>query len=589
MKQFIKFTFATVIGLFLFMIISTFLLIGIGSAFSGEDEVTTISENSILELDLSSGVKDNPQDDPFSMLDLMQSGEGKTLKLLSVLENIEKAKLDENIKGIVISNGIVSGGLASITSIRKKLLDFKTSGKFIVSYSDIYTQKGYYLCSVADTIFVTPVGKVEFKGLAAELKFYKNLQDKFGIKYDIIRHGKFKSAVEPYLSDKMSDANRLQTTKLLTSVWDNMLEDISASRNISVEELNTLADNRATNLISGALSSGLIDKAVYEDEFFKSVNNAIGKDDNTELDLVSFSDYTKVEAVDKKEYSRDKIAILYAEGEIVYEGGPNMGGGIKPSTMLKAIRKLRTNDKVKGVVLRVNSPGGSALTSDLIWRELELLKKEKPFVVSFGDVAASGGYYIACGADKIYAQKNTITGSIGVFGMLPNLEKAAKNIGITSEVIQTNKNSFDLSLTKAASPELKNFILKGVEQTYKEFVTRVSEGRKMKFEDVDAIGQGRVWSATDALPIGLIDEIGGLQDAISFIAEKAEVENFRLVSYPEKEDPFEKMFETFNTQARQSVIKYEIGEEAYKLYSDYKTFTSQEGLQMRIPYNLDIN
>lgn len=588
MTQFFKITFATVLGVFLAWIIFIFLLIGVGSAFSGEDDPKSVAENSVLELDFSVPIFDKVEDDPFAALNAFTMEVNKPLELLSVLENIEKAKDDPNIKGIVITNGLVSAGSAHISAIRNKLLDFKESGKFIMSYSDIYTQKGYWLNSVSDSLFLNPVGKVIFKGLAAEITFYKKFQEQYGIKYDVIRHGKFKSAVEPYLEEKMSDANRLQTSKLINSIWSSYLNDISKARNISVEKLNTIADNRLADLPTNAVSEGLVDKLYYEDEFIATVNSAIGKESNSDLELISFSDYKKAKPAVKKEFSRDKIAVIYAEGEIVYLEGTS-SKSVKPKKMVEAIRKIRNNDKIKAVVLRVNSPGGSALSSDLIWRELELLKKEKPYVVSFGNVAASGGYYIACGADKIYSQENTITGSIGVFGMLPNLEKAADNMGITTDVVSTNKHAFEFSLIKGASPEVKQLVLTGVEETYRTFVNKVADGRNMKFAEVDKIGQGRVWSSNDALEIGLVDEIGGLQDAIEYAAEKAELENFRIVSYPEKEDKLEKIMKTFSTEARMSLLKLELGDDIYKIYSDYNSFIKREGLQMRVPYNISIN
>jgi len=588
MKQFIKITLATIAGIFLSWILFFIIIAGISSSMSGSDDKVVIPENSVLELDLSVSIKDKDDYNPMDLFKAFSSDNKQPLQLITILDNIEKAKSDPKIKGIAITSGLITAGSAQLTEIREKLLDFKTSGKFIVSYSDIYTQKAYWLSSVCDTIFINPVGTLMFKGLAAQITFYKNLEDKFGIKYDVIRHGKFKSAVEPYIADKMSDANRLQTSRLLNSVWDTYLNDISKSRNISVEKLNKIADERVTNSPIEAKKVGLVDRVAYVDEFYASINKALGNDIDNKLEFVEIYDYKKVKPENKKEFTRDKIAIIYAEGEIVYSDGPSIDN-IKPSEMAKAIRQIREDDNIKGVVMRVNSPGGSALSSDLIWRELELLKKEKPYVVSFGNVAASGGYYISCGAERIFAQENTITGSIGVFGMLPNVEQAAKNIGITSEVVSTNKHSFEHSLIKGASPEIKALILKGVEETYSTFVNRVSEGRKMKFEDVDAIGQGRVWSGKDALKIGLVDEIGGLQNAIAYVAKKVDLDNYRIATYPKKEDEFEKLMSTFSIEARQAVVKYELGSEAYKIYSQYNLFQNKEGLQMRIPFDLSIN
>lgn len=588
MKQFFKIAFATVLGIFLSWIIFIVLILGVSSAFSGGEEKVTISDNSVLELDLSVSISDKLEDDPLEIFDALNSDYKKPLELITILQSIEKAKDDSKIKGIAITSGIISTGSAQLSEIRKKLIEFKESGKFIVSYSDIYTQKAYWLSSVSDTIFMNPVGSLEFKGLAAEITFFKNFQDNYGVKFDVIRHGKFKSAVEPFLSNKMSDANRLQTSRLLNSIWDTYLNDISASRKISKERLNEIADNRATNLPADAKKTGLIDKLAYKDEFISSINIALGNDSDSKLEFVDIQDYKKVKPENKKEFTRDKIAILYAEGEIVYLDGQS-SKSIKPKSMAKAISQIRKDNNIKGVIMRVNSPGGSALSSDIIWRELELLKKVKPYVVSFGNVAASGGYYISCGADKIFAQKNTITGSIGVFGMLPNAEEAAKKIGITSDVVSTNKHSFDFSLIKGASPDIKELILKGVEGIYGTFVDRVANGRKMNYKDVDAIGQGRVWAGNDALEIGLVDEIGGLEDAIAYVAKTVELDNYRLVSFPEKEDELEVILKSLSTEAKQSLIKLELGEEAYNIYSNYTKYNNMEGAQMILPYSLKIN
>ena len=589
MKQFFKYALATVFGIFLSWIIFFFLIIGIGSAFSGDDKSIKIDDNSVLELNFSAQIFDKVDDDPFAALSSFNKDEEKPMELLEVLENIDKAKDDPKIRGIVLSSGLVGAGSAHISAIRKKLLDFKTSGKFIYAYSDIYTQKGYWLSSVSDSIFLNPVGSLEFKGLAAEITFYKKFQEKFGAKFDVIRHGKFKSAVEPYLADKMSDANRLQTSRLINSIWSVYLNDISKSRNISIEKLNNIADERITNISSEAVKAGLIDQITYRDEFIAYVNSVIGEESNSKLSLISFKDYKNTKPSEKKDISRDQIAVLYAEGEIIYLETGSMSKTVKPNSMVNAIRELRTNDRVKAVVLRVNSPGGSALSSDLIWRELELLKQEKPYVASYGNVAASGGYYISCGADKIFAQENTITGSIGVFGMLPNLEGAAKSIGITSEVVGTNKHAFEFSLKKGASTEMKELILVGVENTYKTFVNKVAEGRKVSFSQVDSIGQGRVWSATDALEIGLVDEIGSLQDAISYVAKKADLESYRITAFPKEEDQLEKLLESFSAEARMTLLRYELGSDAYQIYSEYNSFIKREGLQMRIPYTISIN
>lgn len=589
MKQFIKNVFASALGFLLMGVFSFFIMIAVVAALSGGDKVMEITDNSILKLDLSGPIFDRVDESPFDAFanfDLEKKG---SLELMTILDNIEKAKKDDKIKGIAITSGLVFTGSAHISAIRDKLLEFKESGKFIYSYSDVYTQKGYWLSSVADSIFMNPVGKLEFKGLAAQITFFKKFQEKYGVKYDVIRHGKYKSAVEPFLEEKMSVANREQTSKLINAIWNTYLEDIASSRNISIKELNRIADYRLADMPVGAVSTKLIDKLYYKDEFFDLINKSLDKEAGTEIDFVSLNDYEKVKPLEEKEYSKNKIAVIYAEGEIVYMGKKTSSNVVNPKKIVEAIRDIKNNDRVKGVVLRVNSPGGSALSSDIIWRELELLKNKKPYAVSFGNVAASGGYYIACGADKIFAQKNTITGSIGVFGMLPNLEKAATKMGITTDVVTTNKHSFEFSLVKGASPKIKQLILKEVESIYKSFVNKVATGRKMNFEQVDKIGQGRVWSAKDALKIGLVDQIGSLQDAIDYIANKTELEVYRTVFFPKKEDAFEKIMKSLGTEVETSLLKYGLGEDAFKVYSDYKSFSQRKGIQMSLPYDISIN
>ena len=588
MKQFFKYTLATVFGIFLSWILLLFVFTSIAASLADEDDTVLIEENSVLNLDLSTPINDmSKDDDAFAMLSSLQSNAKSPLQLISILNNIEKAKTDVNIKGITITNAYSNAGSAQLQEIRKKLLEFKESGKFIYAFSDIYNQKGYWVSTVADSILLNPVGAVEFKGLAAEIMFFKNFQDKYGIKFDVIRHGKFKSAVEPFLSNKMSDANRLQTTTLINSIWNTYLTDISKARNISVSNLNNIADNRLSNIPSNAVSNKLIDKLIYENDFELMINEKIGNESDDKINVVSMKKYTNTTAMPMQ--SGNQIAILYAEGEIKYSASNSSGDAITPKTMIKAIREIKDNDDIKAVVLRVNSPGGSALASDIIWHELEVLKQKKPLIVSFSNVAASGGYYIACGAEKIFAQPTTITGSIGVFGLLPNLEKAVNDIGITSEVVSTNKNAFEASVTRGASAEIKNMALQSVEETYKNFVNRVSAGRKMSFDKVDAIGQGRVWSAKDAVEIGLVDKIGGINDAISYTVNKYEIDDYSIVSYPENENSIEQILESLSSDVRISLLKWQIGEEALNILEYANSQNFKTSIQAKMPYKLNIN
>jgi protease-4 len=585
MKQFFKFTLSVIVGTILTWIL--FLVFIAALAGSSSEDEKIISENSILRINMSMPVTESNINDPFAGLPFPGFDQEKPINFYTLLRNIDKAKNDNKIKGIVLTDAMSGQGSAQMQELRDKLQEFKGSGKFIYAYSDIYSQKGYWMSTVADSIFVNPIGGIDFKGLATEIIFFKEFGDKFGLKYDVIRHGKFKSAVEPFLNNEISEANKLQTSKYLNGIWKVMIDDIAESRKLNVETLNDIADKRSGDEIQDAFKLGLIDVIAYEDEFISFINSKLGKE-GEKLETVSIKEYAKVKDENAPEYTRDRIAVLYAEGEIVY-GSTSMGGpAIEPNNMQKTIIDLKNDQNVKAVVLRINSPGGSALSSEIIWRELELLKAKKPLIVSMGNVAASGGYYIACGADKIYADEATITGSIGVFGMIPNLEKAANNLGIRSDIVSTNKLAFESSQTKGASEEIKALIQKGVEQTYKVFISRVAEGRSLTIEQVDEIGQGRVWAAADAKEIGLVDEIGGLENAIAFAAEEVGLSNYRVVAFPEKEDDFKKFLEGLQSEAKTRLLKSELSDESFKLYQQFKRQTQREGIQAIMPYEVNI-
>ncbi len=579
--KFLRNLLASILGFFIaiFLIFAFFIAI---ASIVGSDEEIVVKSNSVLELDLSATVKDYaPKDDnPFA--EILELTDEK-LALNKIINAIENAKTDSNIKGISIKTALVNAGVAQTQAIRNKIEEFKESGKFVYAYNDVYSQKNYYLSSVADSLFLNPVGAIDFKGLSTEVLYYKDFEDKYGIKMEVIRHGKYKSAVEPYLTNKMSDANREQTTSLLKSIWSEITDDISKSRNITTEQLNLIADNANGRNAIIAKDHKLIDAIIYEDEYEAKLALNADKKINT----ISLADYIKSGKGRISSTAKNKIAVIYAQGEIMYaEGNENIiGQGI----INKALRKARKDKNVKAIVLRVNSPGGSALASELIWRELELTKKEKPLIVSMGNVAASGGYYIACNADKILAEPTTITGSIGVFGAIPNFNKFADNIGINAEQVSTNSNP-NYSVFEPMDKKYYDVTKEGVEQIYTTFVNRVAVGRNMTFEQVNEIAQGRVWTGKEALKNGLVDKLGNLNDAIKIAAELAKVETYKVRNYPNyKKDLKEAFsFSPFAKVSKEEILKETLGDENYQLYNNINQMKKLKGIQARMPYILQI-
>jgi protease-4 len=555
-------------------------------SLANTDEGVVVKNNSILELQLDEPVKDytgSGAADPFA--GLFDKADG----LDQILHAIAVAKTDDRIKGISINSAFILAGWSQTQAIREALRDFKDSGKFVYAYADIFMQKDYYLASVADSLFLNPVGGLDFKGLAAEVLYFKKLQEKTGVKMEVIRHGKYKSAVEPYLENEMSDANRTQIKELLSSLWNSLVADMAVERELDAAQINTIADTLGGRNPKYAKQSGLVDDIIYMDEYEGRLKKAIGISEDEDLKYIGLSDYIKDANKKALRTGKDKIAIIYAQGEILYgEGGPNfIGQGIINNALIKA----REDKNVKAIVLRVNSPGGSALTSDLIWREIELTKKEKPVVVSMGDVAASGGYYIAVGADKIFAEPTTITGSIGVFGTIPNISELAGNIGINAEQVGTNKNSVDYSLFEPMTPAFRGFITEGIEATYQTFLSRVAEGRNISMARADSLAQGRVWSGVDALELGLVDTIGGLDAAIAEAANLAGISTYSTRSYPKYKSNFEMLMEDLSgakVQWENSLIKKELGEEAYGILQELKNSTQQKGVQARLPFTITI-
>lgn len=586
--KFLRNVLATLVGLFLFCGILFFGIILLGALFGGNSEKVTVKENSVINLDLSKVKYDYAG--KFNFKDFNYS-ESNADGVTDILNAIEAAKTDDKIKGISILNNQSILGMAQRRAIREQLESFKASGKFVVAYANVYSQGEYYMNSVADTVYLNPVGGLDFKGLATEILYLKDLQDKTGVKMEVIRHGKYKSAVEPYLEQHMSEANREQTTVLLRSIWNTIAEDIAKSRKMTVDSLDGIANRLAARTPNKALAVGLVDKVVYEDVYHDGIRKALGvakeKDYNT-IDIVEYAKETASKL--KASSAKDEIAVIYAQGQIL--SGEGSVSHIGEGSINRALRKARNNDKVKAIVLRVNSPGGSALTSDLIWREIELTKKVKPVIVSMGDVAASGGYYIACNSDRIFADPSTITGSIGVFGMLPNFKQVADKFGVNAEKVQTHDNASGYSPFRALESKDRAFITEGVEEIYEVFVNRVAEGRKMTFEQVNDLAQGRVWTGTDALKNGLIDEFGGLDKAIAYAAKKVEISNYKIVNYPEYEVKFEDMLRNLLgvsiLKTQEELLKEKIGTANYDLIERLNYFNKAEGTQALMPFEITI-
>lgn len=577
---------ATIVGLFVFFMICFFGILLIGVLFSSSEDSLTVKDNSVIELDLSQIHYDYAGKVNFKDFDYTSAEHDG---LSDVLEAIEYAKTDDKIKGISILNNVSELGVAQTKALRDQLEDFKKSGKFIYSYSDVYSQKEYFLNSVANKIYINPIGEFEFKGLSAEIMFFKDFEDKSGLKMEVIRHGKYKSAVEPFLENKMSEANREQTSKLLNSIWNSVIVDISKSRKIPTDRLNQIADGLLARTPEMAKKEKLVDVIAYEDGYHNDIRKALQVDADEDYNSVSILDYANEVAISNVDFSsKDVIAVIYAQGEIGSgEGDVNVIG---EGSMRRSLQEARKDKNVKAIVLRINSPGGNALTSELIWREIEITKKVKPVVVSMGDYAASGGYYIACNANKIYAEANTITGSIGVFGILPNFSEAAKKIGISTELVKTNTNASDYSPFKPLDENYRGFAQESVERIYSIFLQRVAEGRKLTTAQVDAIGQGRVWSGQDALKIGLVDKIGGMDDALKEAAKLGKTTKYRTKNYPEIDKEFGDILSQFGlAQSKESIIKESIGAENYEVLKHVKQMTSQKGIQARMAYELKIN
>ena len=587
---FFKTLLATILGFFISMgicllLFLAFISVMIGSVVgSSSGEEITVKDNSVLELAFNEPLTDYGERVSFKDFDYTsQSYNG----LNTTLKAIQNAKTDKRIKGIYLkSTGNISG-LAFAQELRKALIDFKTSGKFVLAYNDEISQLDYYLQSVADKIYISQLGSVALRGLSSEVLFFKGLQEKTGVQMEVIRHGKYKSAVEPFLDNKMSDNNRLQISQLLNAMWSVIATDISKSRNISVDKVNEIATNIGGRNAQLAKSNGLVDDILYRDEFEKIICDKTGSKSIDKVDSINIEDYAEaVVGKASNNKTKDKIAVIYADGEIMQgEGRAEVVGN---ETIIRALRKAADKKEVKAIVLRINSPGGDALASELMHREIEMTKKKKKVYVSMGNYAASGGYYIACNANRIFAEEGTITGSIGVFGVIPNVNALATNWGITAETVSTHPNAQWYSPYQKPTEQFRKEMTESIEQVYTVFLDRVAQGRGKTVAQIDSIAQGRVWSGKEALANGLVDELGSLNDAIAYAAKDNGLKEYRTISYPVFEMDFKAMFRRFGAQLRGNNLRDEMGIEAYEVYQQIKRIAQQRGVQARLEYDVKL-
>jgi protease IV len=589
MKGFLKYTLAAIVGFLIAAIIVALIFLGIiGSLVSSAKEDVVVKPNSILQIKLNQEIMERSPNNPLKNFNFGSLKSSPVTGLDDVIEDIRKARTDNNIKGIYLDLTSIPAGTATLEEIRNALIAFKDSSKkFIISYSDTYTQGTYYLASVSDKIYLNPTGLVTFLGLRSEQMYLKGALEKLGVEPEIIRHGKFKAAVEPLINDKMSDENRLQTKTLLDDVWGHILKGISSSRKISIARLNEMADHITLNNAQSALDNKMVDGLKYKDGLLSELAKMSGVKDVKKLSFISLDKYTKVPGSSESTVLlKDKIAVIYAQGTV--DMGEGEEGTIGSDRISAAIREARTDSSVKAIVFRVNSGGGSALASEVIWREIDLARKVKPVIASLGDVAASGGYYIVAPCDTIVSEPNTITGSIGVFGILFNAKELFnKKLGITFDGVKTNEHSDIMTFSRPLSAAEKDIIQNGVEDIYNVFVSHVAKGRKMSNESVDAIGQGRVWSGIAAKRIGLVDVLGGLNTAIKIAAEKAKLKKYKIIGLPKLEDPFQELLKNITGEVKLMVLKSELGEN-YIYYKQAKELVNIQGIQARLPFAIEI-
>lgn len=597
MKDFFKYVFATVVGI----VISGIILALIGVAIIGgliaaadSDKSVDVAENSVLRINLKNAIPERTPNNPLAKLGFLGLDNNQAVGLNDILANIKKAKTDDNIKGIFLDQNYAESGLATTEEIRNALRDFKNSHKFVIAYGEVYSQSFYYLASVADKVYLNPKGMFDFRGFSSQITFYKGTLDKLGIEAQVIKVGTFKSAVEPFVLTKMSDANRLQVTDYMGSLYSHFLSGISEYREISVDSLSAIANNGAIQLPEDALHYKLVDGLKYKDEVIDDLKKRSGTAKSETLKVVDIDDYKNANTDDNKDSKDDddkdkqQIAIVYASGEI--SGGDGEDNSIGSDKISATLRKLRTDDNIKAVVLRVNSPGGSSIASDVIWREVSLTKKVKPIVVSMGDYAASGGYYISCAADSIFAEPNTITGSIGIFAIIPNFQKFFNDkLGLSFDGVKTGKFADLGDVSRPLTPEERLMLQNTVNRGYDDFTKAVADGRHKTQAYINSIGQGRVWTGQQAIKLGLVDKLGNISDAIRCAGKMAKLREYKVVAYPDQKSIFHNVGSTFSDEMRMRAVRSELGEN-FKYYEQVKGISTMMKVpQARMPYSIDIH
>lgn len=588
MRQFLKYVLATIIGLILFSFVGFLLLIGFAAALSSTgDQKTDVKANSVLKIDLDKPIEERSSENPFEGFGPIQ-GTGDAIGLVELKKSLKKAKEDDNISGIYLQTEDPQAGWATVEEVRNALIDFKQSKKFVYAYAEGMSEKGYYLASVADKIYLNPAGDLEWNGLNAELSFFKGTLDKLGLKPEIFRVGEFKSAVEPFIRENMSEPNKRQVTSFMNSINDHMLVRVAQSRNLRVDSLKRYADNLTIQKPEDALRTKLITNVGYQDELETVIRKQVGIDEKKKINYISLNKYDKADTQEEEGSGSNRIAVIIASGDI--HSGKSGDNSIGSETIVEELRKARLDDKVKAIVLRVNSGGGSALASDVMYREVELAKKAKPVIGSMSDYAASGGYYMLMNCNKIVAQPNTITGSIGVFSLLFNTETFFKDkLGITYDRVKTNENADFPTGTHEMTPFQKQTMQRATERIYAQFTGKAAAGRKLPVDSIRAIAGGRVWTGSQGKAIGLVDKLGGLDDAIELAAQSAKLKSgdYKLRYQPRKKPFFEQLMNSFGGD-EESRIQAQLGELApYVKY--LKKLKTLEGIQMRMPFDVTIH
>ncbi|MFO7873971.1 MAG: signal peptide peptidase SppA [Bacteroidales bacterium] len=590
MRQFFKFMFASMLGFLITFVVILLIMTGIIASIASRTSQDTVdvAEKSVLHLTLTTEIVDRGGGNPFESFDFASFSPSRPIGLNNLLDNLEKAEADDNIEGIYLDMSMIPAGWSTIDELRKALKTFKESGKFIVAYGETYMQNAYYLSSVADEIYLHPEGVIDFRGINSELFFLKNMLDRLGIDPQVIRHGEYKSAGEPFFREDMSEENREQVRSYVGAIWNNVLGDIATSRGLTVNHLNEVADGLYTRNATLALEWDMIDGIAYRDEIMDMLKERLELDADDDIEFVSYSDYKRAPIPESliTPRSNNKLAVVYATGNII--SGQGSDRVIGSERIAGAIREARRDTTVKAIVFRINSPGGDALASDVILREVVLASQEKPVVATMGDVAASGGYYIASRADWIMANPSTITGSIGVFGMIPNMQEFFDDkLGITFDNVKTNRFADMGSVTKPLSDEEQEIIQESIGRIYETFIEHVAEGRDIPVSTVDELGRGRVWSGTEAKRNGLIDEFGGLEAAMEKAAELADLEDYRITEYPKRKDFFTQIMEDFGG-VKQNILERNLGDQ-YRYYRQIEEARDMTGILTRMPYDVNLN